>query len=827
MIHLHLMGHAHVTLNGAPIVLSAKSVALIAYLTLEKLPQHRERLADLLWQTPEARKNLRVELARIRSAGLDIFPLSHQFLYLENVTTDFDVWQAQQHDDMSWADLSAWLATVRGLPLSGLEDLGGAAFQEWVEHQRWMMSEQIERILIQAHAQHTQAGRAWAARLIAARAERLGCDLPEGATSAAVPLPALAPAAAPSMPLPPEETPPAELTPATLGTSAPLTATPVHLLRFARPHEERVLQGVLEQAAHAPQLLVLSGPSGVGKSDLAEQAAQHLTGLTIRVSSARSCRFVLATLAQALLAEGDSSDDSLRRVLLHPGGLEEDMVKVGVALCNVQRPVLLIIDHAHHATVELTPLLEFLLQLPAQRARLVLLLSRERATHAPLTRALLHVDGLHTLELMPLTHDSVQAALETQLAFESRQAAHVFTARLLQLSEGNPAQLLSLLAQASSLSTLDRPQVSRVARTAYSGEMDRWPADFAEALSRLSVINGRFDQRLAEAVLGEATRAHLYEALKRHLLMEAEPEVPLRLPDFEAVAPVVAVEPQYLFADERLRIALASQLPQLVRQEVRQRLMQALSVSEPGLAMYYAERAGLPAEAERLREAYQAQCPQPCAPASTSAYDVTIRHDDPARRPQGVSFGPSMRQGYVLRLHEGWLSVLSTNRYGPPYTLRLHIDLPPAFVAGDELRLVWRLDVFKGGSEFGPTRAPFPLRLSALGTDVAHVFVPSQAADYQEDGLCHRVHGDVMVGQWLEHRFRLSDAERAAGRLEIGVRAVDVALTLASLSWGGQELLAVPQASTDWPESTPAPGLTMTPIEAAEPALRKTRTTVM
>ena len=51
---------------------------------------------------------------------------------------------------------------------------------------------------------------------------------------------------------------------------------------------------------------------------------------------------------------------------------------------------------------------------------------------------------------------------------------------------------------------------------------------------------------------------------------------------------------------------------------------------------------------------------------------------------------------------------------------------------------------------------------------------------------------DRQLGQWLDYCLRLTPAELRAGRLELAVRAVDVALTVAALTWRGQDLLLHP-----------------------------------
>jgi DNA-binding SARP family transcriptional activator len=187
VLTVHLLGHTHVTQDAQPAPLSAKAVALIAYLAAEKLPQHRERLADLLWNTAEARTNLRVELARIRSAGLNIFPASRQLLSLESVDTDADQWHARHEYEMNRTELANWLSTLRGLPLCGLEDLGSTAFQIWVEQQRWTLTEKVEATLARVYAHYALTGQDWATRMISSRAEALGfadpAETPEGEVS--------------------------------------------------------------------------------------------------------------------------------------------------------------------------------------------------------------------------------------------------------------------------------------------------------------------------------------------------------------------------------------------------------------------------------------------------------------------------------------------------------------------------------------------------------------------------------------------------------------------------------------------------------------------
>lgn len=118
-LQLHVHGPAGLSSPWGRLRFRRKSLAILYWLAYEG-PTLRERLADLLWDTPDPLANLRVELsainARLREAGLPGLPENGDPLVLpEGVVLD-------DH-------------AVVGQPLEGLDGLG-SDFQEWLDWRR-------------------------------------------------------------------------------------------------------------------------------------------------------------------------------------------------------------------------------------------------------------------------------------------------------------------------------------------------------------------------------------------------------------------------------------------------------------------------------------------------------------------------------------------------------------------------------------------------------------------------------------------------------------------------------------------------------------------
>ncbi len=118
-ITLHLLGPAHVTVDGRKVRLARKGLALLCYLALERTAA-RERLASLLWGHRQAMTNLRVEIHRLRSAfapwNVDPFEGSTDPLTLTRV-------------------IHVQAGSGAGELMEGLDDVS-TSYQDWLEYRR-------------------------------------------------------------------------------------------------------------------------------------------------------------------------------------------------------------------------------------------------------------------------------------------------------------------------------------------------------------------------------------------------------------------------------------------------------------------------------------------------------------------------------------------------------------------------------------------------------------------------------------------------------------------------------------------------------------------
>lgn len=315
-LRLRLLGPARAEVERTELRFpDRKCVAIVAVLALEG-ECTRARLADLLWEGADARRNLRRELHRLRDAGFEPFLAADgdRLALRDAVQVDAAAFRAAS----AAGDCERALALHAGLLLEGF-DLGGAEpFQDWLAAQRSALAQAWRAAALAQGSALEAAGRlrdalALANRLVEAdtlqeshyrRAMALHGALGEREAALALyercrrllgrelglkPLPetvaladrirsgAVAPVAAPA-PLPALQT---------LGTAAPLVG-------------REALLAELDAALGDGGLLVMRGAAGIGKSSLLAQLVARRPGLRVHAARLSDRRVPFAALARWL-----------------------------------------------------------------------------------------------------------------------------------------------------------------------------------------------------------------------------------------------------------------------------------------------------------------------------------------------------------------------------------------------------------------------------------------------------------------------------------------------------------------------------------------------
>lgn len=607
MFTLHLLGYVHASDGLQPLQLSSKAVALLSYLALEKRSHHREHLAGLLWDTPDALRNLRVELARLKSRGVNLFPARQPMLTL-NCTTDLGQWLAAPHP-VQERDLIAWLSPLNGPALSGLEDLGTSAFQSWVDQQRQAIHDRIEERLQVALSRYEHQRLAACAELVRARAELLGLEL-------------------------------SAQRPPTCHTS----------VAFEWPAQEEQLRQVLIQAKDGPHLVLLQGYSET-RRDLLRQMIQDTPWTAVQLQVTAQQPLLLAALThhlwQTLPAEQRGQSHSA-----HRHDPETDLIELGQLMVTAGKPLLIALHDVPHPAQwpdGLESMLGFLLDLPLP---LVLVLS----TVSPgVARSLRPVLGqlagtrLHTVTLPPVSVQDMIRLLNRQDAPGSGDGRRAYATRLVQRSEGIPMYIRALLGE-KDCPVQNDVRLPEQVRDRLLAHLSAFPAPVHKQLARLAQIHGRFDLALADALVGQAAPEVLRMGLMTGLLVPAAASEKLILPDLTYRSS--DAEDHVIFVSEALRSALAASLPAAERHILRATLATLLMPSRPTLGLVCPARTELP----ELPETACRTCTTLVGEPEALLHD---RHEI------------CTPNGYRVGLDSGYLEVLRRGPPGPPPLLTL------------------------------------------------------------------------------------------------------------------------------------------------------------
>ncbi|MDL2345072.1 hypothetical protein QOL99_13045, partial [Deinococcus sp. MIMF12] len=440
---LQVLGHVALHDGSDVVPLFHKGLALVTYLVLGGRAHHREHLAALLWDTPDALGNLRVELLRLRRRGVGLLPPRQPMLSLR-CRTDLEDWEAVPDDFRSECEVSGWLSLLRGPALSGLEDLGTTAFRDWLDTQRSALQDRVEARLSQAASVLAARGDQASVRLILARAGALGLEL---------------------------------------GTLRP----PQGALTLW-PEQQAQWREVLGRATGQPQLVLLHGEAGT-RREMLNTLVQGSAWQTVQVhagSGGPLCRAALVTQLRRLLPPGSGV----------PRRPEPDSpLEITELLGAVTTPLLLVLHDPSPEDPWWVPLVSTALDLPCTLAVVVLDASPPHLSPRPLAPLLRHAAGpqLHVMALRPLGVEEVTRMLHAR-GPQAPPGGDGLAARLVQCTEGSLPYLQALLERTPPAP--DHRLPAPVAELLLA-ELSARPADERQAFARLAQVYGPITPDLA------------------------------------------------------------------------------------------------------------------------------------------------------------------------------------------------------------------------------------------------------------------------------------------------------------------------------------------
>ena len=747
MLTLHLLGHNYISQDGVPFKVSAKALALLTYLTLQRRPQHREHLAELMWNTPDALRNLRVELNRLQHLGLKLFPARQSLLELR-LQTDLEHW-IKEADTLPESRLSEWLSLGSSLPLSGLEDLGSDSFRAWLDGQKWAISQQVEMTLSRVFLRALQSGRVGAAGLIRVHAEELGLQL----------------------------------------NAAHMAAPAPSTVHFERQEVQQQFRRVLQLARAAPQLVLLSGRHDGGSRELVQRMVSQSDWQVIQMQAVVHPELQQATfLHQLMRVLPPDSQAAAWRLLTHPSDTGEDLIRVWTLVAASGLPLVIAIYDLHLLTPFLLDSLRFAMDLPIS---LTLVLSTSTLVGEHVLRdALGSFDRsrLHLIEVPALAVHEVMEAVREQQGQLSADQLRAYATRIVQQSDGWDLHARALIGSGLPLTGAHTTPPGIVRNTLLS-ELSGISLPLRQSLARLAMVYHPLDREVASVLLGQGADEVLADAVSQNLLVTAAPEETILMP--RLTYQTSDIEDGLGFVSESLRVALAGTLTSLERREIRGVLAAYFAPGSPALARHYAQRAGL----EGPLTSFPGHAPGPASPstalpANTLPATSWIKTEISA---PVIRLGHSSRQerrtgnGYRVALEQGQLQILRSGLYGRPPLLQL---VWPSVPAG-HWQLVARLDIQEGAPTWGGSMRPFALGVRAgqgarliVGRQAMGDSVGDPTGEYLEQGTLHTPGPPVPFGSWF-----LLEGLGAEGPVELSVRMLDVALTVAEFCWGARTLL--------------------------------------
>ncbi len=516
--YIVLFGNPELSLGGVALKLSRRGLALLVYLLLTERPQHRETLAALLWPGPQSMNNLRVELSKLRAAGLNLGPPGAPLI---GFAAQSDLRQWLSNPEQALEQTKAPL----GLPLEGLSKVGGAAYQAWVNAQRQRLIGLLAPALRTAALSEAPPE---TKRLIRESAARLGIDL------AAQPEPA-----------------------PTLGIPDRVSSA---------------IRSALKLSAKEPQLLVYSGRPGSGRSAVLSAISTAEGWLMVNVEVVKHPELLVASLIIRIFERLPLADRPLLTPLINSTEPPESkLIQLASLLLTLQRPLMVLLHGTRMLSQASAQHLEFLMNWPVP---LLIVLMPSVADTAPLLRLL---EGqAKTRNRLTLKQPRLSvAALESLVTpwTGAERTATPGALKVLQQSEGWLAAAQAFLPQAAS--SLQRLPLPEELRRLLLLDVDGSVSGFLETLAWLAALRIPFTEaealsHLQGSLSAAEVQAVLTRALDARILVRSPPHITVQMPQLTWRIP--DGNDPLMFASELQRAAFAGTLDANIRARLRQAL---------------------------------------------------------------------------------------------------------------------------------------------------------------------------------------------------------------------------------------------------------------
>ncbi|AWN23657.1 hypothetical protein DKM44_10800 [Deinococcus irradiatisoli] len=481
---------------------------------LTERPQHRDTLAALLWSGPNSMNNLRVELSKLRAAGLELGPNGAP---LVSFTADSDVQQWLSSAQNGAANLKA----IQGLPLEGLEDVGGAAYQDWIQARRQRLIQLLTPAMNRLYLADTSEE---FRRQLQDSAARLGILL----------------------------------------VSLPQTGIGIQIV----DEVSSALQEALKAATREPRLLVYSGRPGSGRGATLRAVSAAEGWLLAEVDVVKHPGLLVAAMIMRIIESLPPEDRPLlEQVLISAETPEANMIRLASLLRSLHRPLMLVLHGTRMLQAESVQHLEFLMNWPVP---LVMVLMSSVADTAPLLRMLDEQARTRNRRLLSQPR-LFPSALDGRVNSDPDSNGRVPAAlKVLQQAEGWLAAAQVFLPQVSTsefrFSTTER------LRRLLLLDVDSAVPGFLETLSRLAALWTPFTEaqaalHLQDVVPAAQVEAVLARAMDANILVRAPAHITVRLPGLKWRVP--DGDDPLVFASELQRAAFAGTLDANLRARLR------------------------------------------------------------------------------------------------------------------------------------------------------------------------------------------------------------------------------------------------------------------